>query len=195
MNKLDFINLYKISDATPLDPTRKSIPSEAFSTAIEQFLDERFVGAIRVRTGIISAQPIMICAEYIAYFFKVLLSDIYGRVFLNTRIDTDEQGLKITISADEDLPLTDSEMRNLIRLARNAGFEIKPDKKSIYLSTNFSVAATRRVYAVSIMDGRRIMLGKLVEIFCHGELMSAEPKAREPMTQPIKPKTKSKSTK
>ena len=175
MEKIDFINLYKITGSKPLDPIRKAIPSEAFSSAIEQFLDERFTGAINVRTGIISAQPILICADYAAYFFKILLTYVYGRVLLNVRIDTDEDGIKIAISSEDKIPLADSEMRELIRTARNAGFEIHLGNKTINLTAEFTVTATRKVYAVSIIDGKRIMLGKLVEIFCHGELMSLSP--------------------
>ena len=186
MEKIDFINLYKISNFKPLEPTRKAIPSEAFSSAVEQFLDERFVGAISVRTGVISAQPIMICADYAAYFFKMLLTYVYGRVYLNTRIDTDEKGIKITVSADDEIPLTDSELRELIRLARNSGFEIRPDSKSISLTAEFTSNITRKVYAVSILDGRKVMLGKFVEIFCHGELMPAEAPAKSAIRLPQK---------
>ena len=181
MNKSDFIKQYEISNAYPIDPSRKAMPAEAFTSAICEFLDNRFSGAIKARAEIISAQPILISADYAAYFFKMLLTYIYGRTFLNAEIASDENGLNIIISADEELPLVESEQRELIRLARNAGFEIKPESSSIKLTTRFSTAALHRVYAVSIHDGKRIMLGKLVEIFYHGELLSADPPPKQEM--------------
>ncbi len=185
MTKKEFIDRHEISDAVPLDPSRKTLPAEAFASALEEFLEGRFYGAIKVRLDMISAQSILICAEYAAYFFKTLLTDIYGRAFLYVNIESDDKGLNILISADDALPLSESEMRRLIRIARNAGFDIRPEPCSIKLSVAFSHAAIRRVYAVSVVDGRRIMLGKLIEIFYQGEPMPAEPKPRQRMREPV----------
>lgn len=181
MNKGEFIKQHEISDACPIDPTRKALPAEAFSSAICDFLENRFAGAIKARAEIISAQPILISADYAAYFFKMLLTYIYGRSFLNAYFESDKNGFHILINADEELPLSDSEQRELIRIARNAGFEIYPESTSLKLTAKFSVAALHRVYAVSIYDGKRIMLGKLVEIFYHGEPLSADPPPKQEM--------------
>ena len=185
MTKNEFIKHYSITDTTPIDPSRKSLPAEAFSSAIAEFMEERFGGAVKVRCDTISAQAILVCAEYAAFFLKTLLTDVYGRAFLNIDIKSDESGLHIVIGAEDKLPVSEQEMRELIRLARNAGFEISCDSGTIMLSVAFSPATVRRVYAVSIFDGKRVMLGKLVEIFCHGELMSAEPSPEPILTDPI----------
>lgn len=194
MTKKEFIHQHEIANAAPIDPSRKALPAEAFSSAIAEFMEKKFCGAVRVECDNISAQSILVCAEYAAFFFKTLLTDIYGRVLLTVNIQSDGDGLHIFISSDEGLPLSDSEMRRLIRLARNAGFEIRPESSSIELSVGFSPAAVRRVYAVSIMDGRRIMLGKLVEIFCHGELINPDPKPLPPPPPPIKKRPSRKKT-
>ena len=185
MTKREFIDHHEISDAVPLDPSRKTLPAEAFASALEEFLEGRFYGAIKVRPNMISAQSILVCAEYAAYFFKTLLTDIYGRALLYVNIESDDKGLNILIGADDELPLNESEMRRLVRLARNAGFDIRPEPCSIKLSVAFSPAAIRRIYAVSVVDGRRIMLSKLIEIFYQGEPMSTDPKPREQMRKPI----------
>ncbi len=196
MTRMDFIMKYEITDAVPIEPSRRAIPAEAFSSALCDFLDNRFAGAIRTRSELISAQPILVSAEYAAYFFKTLLTDIYGRVFLQANIESNEKELCIIISADEALPLADSERRNLIRLARNAGFEIWPDEKSLKLTVGFSSVMVRRVYAVSIMDGKRFMLSKLIEIFYSGKPITSEaPPATHTARAPAKKKNTSKTTK
>lgn len=191
MTKNDFIKQYKITDATPIDPSRKALPAAGFSSAIKEFMEEIFRGAAHVECDNIPSTPIFVCAEYAAFFFKALLTDIYGRVFVNIKITSDTKELSILIQADG-LPVTDSEMRDLIRLARNAGFRIMLEENAIRLRVEFSHVAIHRVYTVSIMDGKRIMLGKMVEIFCHGELLDPEPKPLPPMPKPI---SKKKTTK
>jgi hypothetical protein len=189
MTKNEFIKQYEISEAVPIDPSKKALPAEAFSSAITEFLEARFSGAVRVECDRISAQSILVCAEYVAFFLKRLLTDVYGRVLLTVNLKSDTDGLHIIISADEDLPLTESEIRELIRHARNGGFNVMVYSNAIALSVGFSPASVRRVYAVSIYDGKRIMLGKLVEIFYQGELMNADPKPLPQTPEPIKKKS------
>lgn len=193
MNKSEYINIHRISNAAPLDPSRKAMPAEAFASAIEEFLEGKFWGSIKVGRSVISAQPIMICAEYAAYFFKMLLTNVYGRCLLTLKIESDNKGLSMSISAEDKFQLSETEIRDLIRIARNAGFEILVDENLIYLKARFTATATiRRVYAVSIADGKRIMLSKLIEIFYQGELMSAEPEPRIPMRRPVEENNKKK---
>lgn len=168
MIKNEFISKYQFSDAVPMDPTLRTVPAEAFAEALEEFMNDRFRGIARVKTDIISAEAVLVSAEYAAYFFKMLLTYVYGRVFLNIDASSDRHGLIMLITAEEDLPLTDSELRFLIKTARNAGMEIYPDGRKIKLILKFSRAASHRVYAVSVGDGRRVMLGKLNEIFYCG---------------------------
>lgn len=191
MNKKEFIDHYEIKDAKPIDPSKKALPAAGFSSAIAEFMENRFPGAARVECDTIASTPILVCAEYAAFFFKTLLTDIYGRAFLTIRITSDSKGVSILIEADE-LPLCDSEIRDLIRLARNAGFTILPENNTIRLTVEFSPIAIHRVYTVSIMDGKRIMLGKMVEIFCHGEPLDPDQTTSHPVSDPIKRHRRSK---
>ena len=190
MTKQEFINKYGISDAMPITPSKKGIPAEALSCALSEFFSHKFPGVIRVDVDEVSAQSVMINAEYLAYFFKLLLSDLYGREMLCLAISCDKKELYLNISAESTLPISESEERDLIRHARNAGFRIYPEGNGFLLTAPFSPAMIRRVYAISVFDGRRAMIGKLVEIFCHGELMSATPPPRPKMPEPIKRQTK-----
>ena len=165
MNKQDFINKYRISDAKSIDPSGKSIKGKAFAEAIYEFINGNFRGIAEVETDVTSGESVMICAEYTAFYFKTLLSLLHGRVYLKIRIFEDGDNLKLTISSDEDMPLNFEETSYLIKLARNAGMEIYPDGKEVHLTLRYSNAAIHGVYAISITDGKRILLGKFCEIF------------------------------
>lgn len=168
MLKGDFESRYELSDAVPMDPTARTVPAEAFASALEEFMYDRFRGISRVRMTAISADAILVSAEYAAYFFKMLLKYIYGRVFINIDISSNNKGLVILISSDTELPLTDSEKRFLIKTARNAGMEIYPTDSGFKLTRAFSDAAIHHVYAISVFDGKKVILGKLCEIFYCG---------------------------
>lgn len=168
MAKNVFIEKYQLSDAVPMDPTTKAIPTEAFAEAIDEFISDHFRGIARVNTDRMLANPLLISTEYTAYFFKMLLTYVYGRVFIDIDLKCDENGLNIFISSNEELPLTEKELRFLIKTARNAGMEIYPSKSRIDLNVPFSKAAFLRVYAISVGNGKRIMLSKLNEIFFCG---------------------------
>ncbi len=168
MLKNEFLNKYEFSDAVPMDPTARTVPAEAFAAALEEFMNDRFRGIARVKADMISAETVLVSAEYAAYFFKTLLTYIYGRVFLNIDVSCDAIGLVMLITSEEDFPLTDEELRFLIKTARNAGMEIYPKNREIKLILKFSKAALRRVYAISVSDGKRVMISKLCEIFYCG---------------------------
>ena len=165
MNKQEFIKQYKLSDAVPIDPSSKTITGAAFAEAISEFINDNFRGIAEVGADIKSTGSVMICAEYTAFYFKTLLSFLHGRVYLNIKIFEDNDALRISISSDDDMPLTFEESNYLIKLARNAGMEIYPEGKEIKLSLLYSDAARHGVYAISVADGKRVLLGKFYEIF------------------------------
>lgn len=169
MNKEDFIYQHGIKNALPIDPSKRALPAEGFAIALTDFLSERFRGAARIECDSVSAGAILISAEYAAYFFKILLTDLYARQMLTVKISSDEKNLIIYVGADEPLLLTEGEWRDLIRLARNSGFEIYPEELGFRLTAGLSPAMIHRVYAVSVVDARRVILGKLSEIFFCGE--------------------------
>lgn len=169
MDKIDFIKKYNIRDARPIDPTLRVIPAEGFATGLAEFINERFRGVAKASSSVSSLGSILISSEYVAMFLKVLLTDLYGRCLLTIDISSDNEMLTIDIKYEEPLPLSDSQMRNLIRLARNGGMLISLDEGLISLTAMFEEAAIRRVYAISVNDGRRIILSKLGEIFYSGE--------------------------
>ena len=168
MTSKEFIDKYDLSGALPVDPSSRVIPASSYADALEDFLGEYFRGLIRVEKRLDTVESVLISPEYAAFFFKTLLTYVYGRVFLTLRLYSENDRLVTLIEADEDLPLSDKEMRFLIKTARNAGMEIIPAEKIIKLTLNYSDAAIRRVYAISASDGRARMLSKLNEMFFCG---------------------------
>ena len=70
MDKQEFTRTYKLSDAVPIDPSSRSIKGVEFAEAISEFINDNFQGIAGVDTDVKSNQPVIICAEYIAFYFK-----------------------------------------------------------------------------------------------------------------------------
>ena len=178
MDKIEFNSTYNISDAKPLNPAHVILSADGFATAIEEFINEGFGGIAHVDCDVYSGSSVLCCTDYVAYFFKTLLADVYGRVFIEIKIHLEEDHLKIIVEPSDELPITDEELRNLVRIARNAGFKTLYLDGKFHMKLNFSDASMRRVYAVSPRDGRHIMLYKMGEIFHCGALKFTAKKRR-----------------
>ena len=173
MDKKEFFDRYQLSNVAVQSPDLEILSSDGFGAAIEEFINEKFGGIARVHREAAASSSILACTEYTAFFFKTLLSDIHGRVFLDINITSDDRFLTFLISSDRPLPLTEVEMRNLIRIARNAGMQIYPGQDSLRLTFSFADAAIRRIYAINPKDARAVMLYKLGEIFHCGAISFA----------------------
>ena len=182
MERQEFIGLYNISEERPQNPHLVIMSADGFSDAIVEFINDKFRGIAHASRQRISSSSIFSSPEYTAFMLKTLLCEIYGRVFLEITFSESSDHLEIIIEAEEDLPIADNELRRIIRLARNAGMDIYPDRRRLRLTMSFSEAAARKVYAVSLHDSRNIMLGKLHEIILLPEIHVSKKESR-PMPQ------------
>ena len=114
MQKDNFVLEHRIADAIPTDPSSKILQAGEFAKAVDDFLGSNFYGCVSVSLDNFNSESILVCADFAAYFFKLLLCDIYGRVFLKIRFSNGENELTINISCDEELPLCEDEIRFLI---------------------------------------------------------------------------------
>ena len=174
MNKQEFIKEYSIKDAMPIDPSLRVLPAEGVAEAIEEFIGERFRGVARAGSSVATYGGLLVCPDYLAYFFKALFTEIYGRCFIEINITNNDERLFIAAEVDGYIPISDVARRNLIKIARNAGAEVSLSERGISLSFRFEDAAIRRVYAISVNDGRHSMLSKLGELFYCGEELDSE---------------------
>ena len=176
MTKQEFVEKHRLSDAKVIDPLYHLMILSSVARGLEEFLGANFAGAAKVSSRVNSGKCVLICTEYFSMFFKQLLADIYGRVFLKIHIEAAEGSAVISISSDETIPLTFEESRALIKLARNAGMEIYPEEKEIRLTIEYTDAGLHSIYAISASHSIRTMLAKLNEIFYCGEPMTLTPK-------------------
>lgn len=166
MQKQEYISSHGFSDALPQDPSGQILPAVAFAEAIEEFLCDHFRGSVAVKSNFTSTSLVYITPEYAALFFKMLLCYVYGRVFLSINIDDTPNGLVIEVASDSDIPLSDEEFREIIRVARNARMQIGLTRQKITLTLQHTVGKRHRVYAIS--DAKMRVLSKLGEIFFCG---------------------------
>ena len=179
MQKNAFIKKHGISGAMPQDPSSKVIMANSFAEAIDEFLSENFKGSLRVTNNVNSGEWISVTPEYSALLFKTILCYVYGRAFLSITISTEPEGLLILIESEDDLPLSETEFRQIIKTARNAKMNIDLTKRKILLTLKYSSGNHYRVYAVSFADGKRRMLSKLGEIFFCGPTLTETGKQQE----------------
>ncbi len=165
MEQREFIKKYSIGEAVPADPTAKLIRARDFACAIEEFIDERFRAAAEVSVNVESLEPVLICADYTAHFFKKLFTSIFGRVYLYIDIGECDGKMTFRISADNPLPISKKEMNTLIKAARNAGMTVLSVDGEISAEIDFVDEKQFSVYATSFAGGKTFMLKKLDKIF------------------------------
>lgn len=170
MKKQEFCKKYNFASGVVIDPKCKLFFASSISDSLVEFLNDRFRGAIDVSSNVNTNRQILVSPEFMAMFFKRLLSDIYGRIYLRMLIESDQSCLTMKISYDGELPLSFEEMCLLIKTARNAGMEIYPEDREITLVIDYADTSRHYVYA-SVSDSKRRMLSKLNEIFFCGEPM------------------------
>lgn len=195
MTKEEFFVKYEISDAMPIDPSRRAISVEGIATGICEFMNAKFGGIVDASVDTISSRMALVCPDYLAYFLKTLITAVHGRELIHIRMCSTESKFIIMICGNSKISLDIKTERELIRLARNAGFNVSLRYDGIELSAKLINSAVKHVYAISVLDGRKIIVSSLVEIFCHGELMSTEPAPPGHIPEPINKKARSKTKK
>ena len=167
MDKRSFCEEYKLADTVVINPKCELLFATSVANALGDFLNDNFKGAIEVHSSLMTNQCVLVCPEYLAMMFKNLLIDIYGRAYLRVKIDTDDKNMLIHISGDTELPLTESERRQMIRTARNAGLDVFEQDDEILMTATFSEPTVHYIYAVCA-DAFRHLLSKFGEIFFSG---------------------------
>lgn len=168
MDQNNFIETYSISDASPQRINKSVHTTMAFSHGIKEFIEENFRGLAEVEYDTSMNLSIMISPDYSAYFFKKLLSYIYGKAFVKIRVYTDDKQFNVEISSDTSLPISRQETNELIRQARNAGFEVYSIDTSITMATPILKEASLSVYAIPVERGAQIIKQSFNSIFFYG---------------------------
>ncbi len=166
MRKTDFYSKYRISEVKPVDVARRTVSASDFAKATSEFLNGNFRGLCSVNSDISESGNIYIVVseDGAAYFFKIMLSYIKADRYVDIDIKIVEDELRVSISSDGHLPFDKSDGLELIRLARQAGFNVNISDELMTLRTVANCSMTFKVYAVS----RQRFASKYHEIFYTG---------------------------
>lgn len=150
MDKREFIEKYHFENATPFSPERFLIATDSFVEVLDDFLRKNFSELIELKSDIRNTKKISVSPEYTAFFFKLLLFYVRARAFVRVEaLDlADEFGINITI--DRPVELEMREECDIIKTARNAGYEFIPLEKGFSLRVKYTEEFRMRVYAKSL---------------------------------------------
>ena len=127
--------------------TKSIYSAKAFIEATKEFIEENFSALAEIEDDIKTDLLLLINAELAAKFYKELLKQVYGESFLTLRFSTDEDAIRLTITSKS--PLILKSPNELIRLSRNAGFELYPMDNGLILTISSPKDAALSVYAIS----------------------------------------------
>lgn len=165
MNSTEFSAAHSITDAAPQRIKKNAFTTKAFAKCVKEFIEQNFAGLAEVECDIPVNLWILISSDYAAYFFKKLLTDIYGRIFLKISLLTDEKQLTITIKSDSPFPLDYYKTNELIRQARNAGCEILSADEGFVMTIPILKEASLSVYAIPVDHCAQIIKRSFNNIF------------------------------
>ena len=151
MKKNDFTLSKKLSFRKPSSFTAETFTINNFATDVCSFLNDSFKGYVDASesVGSFDVGYISICTDYITYFFKALVSYCGGVDTLFVHIETTAD-LKIHISVRSSAfaSLTNDELRDVIRAAKDTGFIITTERDGISLHREYKRSASLSVRAI-----------------------------------------------
>jgi hypothetical protein len=165
MDQNNFIERYSISDAVPREIKKSVYTTTVFSQSVSEFIEENFKGLAEVECCTSTNLSIMVSEDYSAYFFKKLLSYVYGKNFVKISFFTDDNQFNVEISSGTPLQISHQHMNDLIRQARNAGFEVHSIDGSVTLATPILKEVTLSVYAIPAVRSVQIIKQSFIDIF------------------------------
>ena len=147
-------DLRLISQGMPDEFIMHTIPTASVYTAVEEFFDEYFRGAVIMEGNKYTAGYIEISPDGLAFFFKLLFKAAYGEstVFINT--SSENYVFRINAKWKKRKTISEKELFELKNAARLAGFDMifsDGDADTYYaeLSVKLKITKLISVYAVS----------------------------------------------
>ncbi len=144
------------SDIIFIEPDTKGAPLERyyiydFTKTTEDFLSARMGSAINITSKIDDYFYINICSAPLARFFKKALMIQQGNSVINMRMQDIDDMFYILVKTSGQLELNKEEEKELIELARSAGFyiSINPESGAIIAKCKTESAAAVIVQAIT----------------------------------------------
>lgn len=163
MKASDFERKYKISDSLPSETEMHTFSPRELSDALSEFFEGEFDGLVTVIAQSEKDGAVRIAEEYLAHFFKSLLRLLYGIRLLTLRICASVDSFSIIATCEGGIFVNKTELGELFRDARNAGFEIERFPEGFKLSAPLLPRSDFALHAV--FADRTLLVAKLRKIF------------------------------
>ena len=157
MERSLFYKKHRISDTRPKNINVSSIEVRDFAETLRDFMHENFEGAVRVNIKLNATGNIEIVEDYAIYYFKLLVCSIFGRDVINIDVSTDYTEFTVKAKCSSGIFPEREDLYDIIRTARNAGFEITPERDAITIKTKLRPRITIGIGSITINRLKRSM--------------------------------------
>ena len=164
MKQNDFTIRKNLSFRKPTCFTSEMFPIHDFASDICAFLNDNFEGYVEASESVdpFITGYVSVCADYIAYFFKTLVSYCGDLGALRLHIEViEERKIVIRVVSSAFDSLTVDELRDVIRAAKNTGFILTSDRNGISLHREYKKSASLILRAIH----NRSLYDRFVEMF------------------------------
>lgn len=148
MQKQEFIKKHSLSDTIPESCERGNVSVNLLCSVLDAFLDANFRGAFTLEKEINEDGYIAVSVDYLAYFLRTLLADIYGRELLRIKLYSSFGKLQLEFSYGK-TRLTKGEETELLRIAQTAGFTVSFYHSRVFISAKIVGSPVTTLYAIS----------------------------------------------
>ena len=148
MLKQEFIKEHCLSDKIPDTTEKCAVGAEQLSEVISSFLDANFRGSYELEASLNEDGYLAISVDYLAYFMRTLLADIYGRSLLHIKLFSDFGKMQLEFSYTP-IRLTEGEEAELRKIAEFAGFKVSFYKSRVFICSELCGSYTTSLYAIS----------------------------------------------
>ena len=147
MHKQEFIDGYRLSDKVPDNEVRTAAEVNILTGVIDDFLYANFKGAYSMEKVITEDGYITVSMDYLAYFLRILLTDIYGRALLKIKAVSTAGKYQLEFSYGT-IRLTEGEELELSRIAETAGFKVSFYNSRVFILAELSYITASSLYAI-----------------------------------------------
>lgn len=150
-----------ISEGVPSDFSHQMLPASSIYSAVEDFFDEYFRGAVIIDGDRIAPGYLDMSADGLAFFFKLLFKAAYGESTVKINISSENYFYHIRSQWKKRKEITEKEIFELKNAASFAGFNVhyyeEDGSYNFHLWTKIKVSNVLRVYANSFQTFRHTL--------------------------------------
>lgn len=137
---------HRISDKEPTEYKKSTLSVADFTYSLSTFIHEHFRGAIELSTDGLPFGSLSVCADGLAYFIRLLLTEIYGKYKVRAFIHCSQSTVELKIFHSE----RSVDFEYMIKVAEMSGFRLAENGDGCTLLVADVIPERRPVfYAIS----------------------------------------------